>query len=172
MPLAQSKSDYPNGQCAVITSLKVFATQWKPCILCFLADQPLRYNALYRAIPNISRKMLSQHLHEMDLDGLLTRVSYDAKRQRVEYGLTGKGFSLLPLMEQLQDWGLKYAGGVGSIREMLDAIHASDIRLQHIQEEKILSQQDLGKTNLLLFSLELDGANAAHRIVFVEIQFP
>jgi DNA-binding HxlR family transcriptional regulator len=123
LPLVQSKSDYPNGQCAVIASLKVFATKWKPCILCFLSDQPLRYNALYRAIPNISRKMLSLHLQEMELDGLLTRVSYDAKQQRVEYSLTTKGRSLLPLMEHLEDWGLKHVTGVRSIREMLDAMH-------------------------------------------------
>ncbi|WP_160143460.1 winged helix-turn-helix transcriptional regulator [Chryseolinea soli] len=127
LPLSQSKSVYENEQCSVIAALKLFATKWKPCIICFLAEHPLRYNALYRAIPNISRKMLSLHLDEMERDGLLTRVLFDSKLQRVEYRLSPKGLSLLPLMEQLQDWGLENVPGSLSIREMLDATRTGDL---------------------------------------------
>ena len=107
--------------CSVIATLKLFATKWKPCILCYLLETPMRYNDLYRIIPNISRKMLSLHLKEMEEDGLIVRVQYDYKLQRVEYSLTEKGKSLFPILEHLQNWGLSNLKGVVSMREMVEA---------------------------------------------------
>jgi DNA-binding HxlR family transcriptional regulator len=43
-------------QCSVIAAIKAFGTKWKPCVLCYLTEKPMRYNELYRIIPNISRK--------------------------------------------------------------------------------------------------------------------
>src|SRR5688500_11291088 len=84
-------------RCSVISTLRLFATKWKPCILSYLAEQPMRYNELYRIIPNISRKMLSAHLKELETDALILRTQYDDKLQRVEYSLSERGKSLLPL---------------------------------------------------------------------------
>jgi DNA-binding HxlR family transcriptional regulator len=122
-------------QCSVIAALKMFATKWKPCILCYLIDQPLRYNDLYRIIPNISRKMLSVHLNELENDGLIIRTQYDIKLQRVEYSLSEKGRSLLPVLEQLQNWGLQHIDSVLPIRQMLDLTNNkrdSDIHVAQI----------------------------------------
>ena len=119
LPAKKSTSTRFNGQCSVIATLKLFGTKWKPCILCYLAEKPMRYNELYRIIPNISRKMLSGHLKELEINALIARVQYDNKLQRVEYGLSEKGKSLLPLLEQLQNWGLSNIKDVFSIREML-----------------------------------------------------
>lgn len=121
LPARKSTTLISNEQCSVIATLKLFATKWKPCILCFLSDRPLRYNDLYRIIPNISRKMLSEHLRELERDGLILRTQYDPKRQKVEYALTDKGHSLLPLLEQLQNWGMNHLNNVLTIRQMLDA---------------------------------------------------
>ena len=107
-------------QCSVIATLKVFATKWKPCILCYLGEKAMRYNELYRIIPNISRKMLSEHLKELETDQLIQRIQYDHKLQRVEYSLTEKGRSLMPVLDALQDWGMDNIKGSLSIREMLD----------------------------------------------------
>src|SRR6185312_16196644 len=74
-----------NYRCAVIATLRLFATKWKPCIICYLAEQPMRYNDLYRIIPNISRKILSEHLKELEFDRIVARKQYDEKLQRVEY---------------------------------------------------------------------------------------
>ena len=109
-----------NYHCSVIATLRLFAAKWKPCIICYLAEKPMRYNELYRIIPNISRKVLSEHLNELENDSLLTRFEFDHKKQRVEYSLTERGMSLLPVMQQLQDWGLKNLRNVKSIRQMLD----------------------------------------------------
>ncbi len=106
-------------RCSVIATLKVFATKWKPCILCYLSAGPLRYNQLHRIIPNISRRMLSEHLRQLEKDDLIARRSFDRKDQRVEYSLTEKGRSLMPLLEEIQNWGLQHLDGVASIRQML-----------------------------------------------------
>ncbi|MEP6951747.1 MAG: helix-turn-helix domain-containing protein [Ginsengibacter sp.] len=101
--------------------------KWKPCILCYLAEKPMRYNERYRIIPNISRKMLSEHLKELEINTLITRVQYDDKLQRIEYGLSEKGESLLPVLEQLQNWGLSNIKNVLSIREMLTVSMAQNM---------------------------------------------
>jgi DNA-binding HxlR family transcriptional regulator len=108
-------------RCSVIAALKVFATKWKPCILCYLWEQPLRYNQLYRLIPNISRRMLSEHLGQLIKDRLIIRRSFDRKNQHVEYSLTEKGRSLMPVLEEIQNWGMQHLDGVASIRQMLTA---------------------------------------------------
>lgn len=107
-------------QCSVIATLRLFAAKWKPCILCYLAEQPMRYNELYRIIPNISRKMLSEHLKELEANGLIIRTQYDDKLQRVEYDLSERGRSLMPILEHLQNWGLANLENVLSIHQMLE----------------------------------------------------
>ena len=107
------------ARCSVIATLKLFATKWKPCILCYLSARSLRYNELHRAIPNISRKMLSEHLRELEQDHLIIRHQHDPKNQRVEYMLSDLGRSLLGILTQLQDWGIEHLNGVTSIQDML-----------------------------------------------------
>ena len=117
----KSSTNILNYQCSVIATLKLFATKWKPCILCYLAEKQMRYNELFRIIPNISRKILSEHLKELETDRLIVRVQYDDKLQRVEYSLSEKGKSLLPVLDQLKNWGLSNIKNVMSIPEMLRA---------------------------------------------------
>jgi len=119
LPAKKSTSTIPLNQCSVIAALKLFATKWKPCIICYLAKKAMRYNELYRIIPNISRKMLSEHLKELENDALIVRCQCDKKMQCVEYSLSQKGASLLPLLEHLQDWGLTNIKNVLSIQEMV-----------------------------------------------------
>jgi DNA-binding HxlR family transcriptional regulator len=119
LPAKKSTSTIPLNQCSVIATLKLFATKWKPCIICYLAKKTMRYNELYRIIPNISRKMLSEHLKELENDALIVRCQCDKKMQCVEYSLSQKGASLLPLLEHLQDWGLTNIKNVLSIQEMV-----------------------------------------------------
>jgi DNA-binding HxlR family transcriptional regulator len=119
LPVRKSVTPDLNHSCSVIATLKLFATKWKPCIICYLAARPMRYNELFNIIPNISRKMLSEHLKEMEASDLIIRIQYDEKLQKVEYRLSEKGRSLLPILEHLQDWGMENLKGVLSIREMV-----------------------------------------------------
>jgi DNA-binding HxlR family transcriptional regulator len=119
LPVRKRKSTLANQRCAVIAALRVFATKWKPCILCYLAERPVRYNELYRIIPNISRKMLSEHLKELEKDSLITRTQLDNKKQHVEYALSEKGKSLLGILEELERWGIENLKDVVSIKKMI-----------------------------------------------------
>jgi len=119
LPMKKRSVNLTDHKCSVITTLRIFAAKWKPCILCYLGEQPMRYNELYRMVPNISRKMLSGHLKEMESDGLIVRKQFDPKKQHVEYLLSEKGVSLLHILEDIQDWGLHNLPGVLSIREMI-----------------------------------------------------
>ena len=119
LPALKERKPVLDPPCSVIATLKLFATKWKPCILCYLMEKPRRYNELFRIIPNISRKMLSEHLAELIRDALIVRTQYDLKRQRVEYRLSEKGKTLLPLLTQIQHWGMEHLQGVLSIREMI-----------------------------------------------------
>lgn len=119
LPAKKSTNTIPLNQCSVIATLKLFATKWKPCIICYLAKKSMRYNELYRIIPNISKKMLSEHLKELENDALIVRCQCDKKKQRVKYSLSQKGASLLPLLEHLQNWGLTNIKNVLSIQEMV-----------------------------------------------------
>lgn len=112
-----NKPAIPN--CAVIESLKILSGKWKPCILCYLQQQTLRYSELERLIPNVSRKMLSAQLRELEQDGLLTRRHYAVIPPKVEYSLTIKGKSLLPVLEMLQNWSLEHYPTTKSMAEML-----------------------------------------------------
>lgn len=119
LPVRKNSGTMELGRCAVTATLKQFATKWKPCIISYLAVKPLRYNQLYRAIPNISRKMLSQHLDELEADELIIRTPYDRKLQHVEYKLSPKGLSVLGLFTTLEHWGLANLPGVLSIDQMV-----------------------------------------------------
>ncbi len=132
LPAKNRASLHFDRQCAVIAALRMFATKWKPCIICYLSEGSMRYNELYRAIPNISRKMLSDQLRELESDGLITRVQYDRKLQQVSYHLSGKGKSLMPLMEQLQNWGLAHISHVLSISDMIAASKTPAADLQSV----------------------------------------
>lgn len=115
----RQSAGYNVYRCALTAALKVFSTKWKPCIICYLSARPMRYNELFRIIPNISRKMLSEHLRELENDELIIRKQYDPKKQHVEYLLSEKGRSLLGILEAVQDWGLQHINGVLSIRDMM-----------------------------------------------------
>ena len=92
----------------LLTAINVIGGKWKTIILYMLYDQTLRFGELKKSIPNITQKMLTQQLRELEVDGLVTRVAYNEIPPRVEYSLTKKGDSLMPIFNHLNDWELKY----------------------------------------------------------------
>ncbi|WP_159476781.1 helix-turn-helix domain-containing protein [Dyadobacter sp. 3J3] len=93
--------------CPFIFALSLMGKRWKPAILWKMTEGIYRFGELKRAIPPISEKMLTQHLRELEADGLLTRTIYPEMPPRVEYALTKLGWSLQPILEQLNLWGEK-----------------------------------------------------------------
>ena len=87
-------------------TLSLIGGKWKMVILYLLYDHKVvRYNELQRLIGGITYKTLSTQLKELEADGLICRVEYPQIPPKVEYSLSEKGMSLLPIMDAMCDWG-------------------------------------------------------------------
>ncbi|WP_193751445.1 winged helix-turn-helix transcriptional regulator [Bacillus coahuilensis] len=90
----------------VEAALEVIGGKWKVVILCHLIDHgTLRTSELKRRMPNITQKMLTQQLRELERDGVLRRIVYNQVPPKVEYELTDYGNSLNPALKMLCSWG-------------------------------------------------------------------
>lgn len=72
-----------------------------------------RFNELRRAVPNVTRRMLTRQLRELERDGVIHRQVYAEVPARVEYSLTAFGSSLGPILMAMSDWGERYHGLAG-----------------------------------------------------------
>lgn len=89
-------------------TLSVIGGKWKMVIIYLLAEnQPVRFNELKRQIGSITFKILSSQLKELESDGLINRKEYPQIPPKVEYRLTSKAETLLPVLEGLCEWGAK-----------------------------------------------------------------
>jgi len=89
----------------VEATMRIIGGKWKPIILCHLKHGTMRTGQLRRAIPNITQKMLTQQLRELEDDGIITRKVYNQIPPKVEYSLTDYGHSLNKILEDLCVWG-------------------------------------------------------------------
>ncbi|KRK50920.1 transcriptional regulator [Companilactobacillus kimchii DSM 13961 = JCM 10707] len=88
-------------------TMRIIGGKWKPIILCHLKHGIMRTGELRRAIPNITQKMLTQQLRELEDDGIINRKVYSQIPPKVEYSLTDYGESLNKILEDLCVWGEK-----------------------------------------------------------------
>ncbi|CDN41547.1 hypothetical protein BN871_AI_00580 [Paenibacillus sp. P22] len=93
---------------AVEAALEAIGGKWKPVILFHLTFGMKRNGQLLRLIPDITQKVLTQQLRELQHSGIVRRISYDEIPPRVEYDLTGFGRTLEPLLHSMCLWGESY----------------------------------------------------------------
>ena len=87
-------------------TLSLIAGKYKPVILyCLMEYEPVRFNEMQRYLKKITDKTLSQHLKELEADGLIVRKVYPQIPPKVEYSLTDRGHSLMEVLDKLCDWG-------------------------------------------------------------------
>lgn len=87
-------------------TLSIIHGKWKIRMLYLLSVNPvLRYGELKLEMPSITHKMLAKQLKEMETDGLVKREEYMQIPPKVEYSLTEKGKSLIPLINDICTWG-------------------------------------------------------------------
>lgn len=109
-------------ECPVETSLELISGKWKPRLLWKLHQQPvIRFGEFRRAMPEITPKMLTQQLRELERDGLVTRRVFAEVPPHVEYSLSGFGETLQPVLEAIAAWGLTQHSAVRSIIEQQSA---------------------------------------------------
>ncbi|MEJ1990706.1 MAG: helix-turn-helix domain-containing protein [Maritimibacter sp.] len=90
--------------CPVRNLLDHIAAKWTTLIINELSDGPKRFNAIARALPDISKRMLTQSLRDLERDGLISREVFPTKPPSVEYKLTPLGASLMTPLGALIDW--------------------------------------------------------------------
>ncbi|MFF7445515.1 MULTISPECIES: winged helix-turn-helix transcriptional regulator [unclassified Streptomyces] len=94
--------------CGIDAALDVVSGKWKGLILWELDTHGVRrFAELRRGLPGVSEKMLTQHLREMEEDGLVHRKVYAEVPPRVEYSLTEHGHTLNQALEPLGAWGVE-----------------------------------------------------------------
>ena len=95
-------------QCPVRNVLSRIGDRWSLLVLLALHDKAgtMRFSDLCRTIPDVSQKMLTSTLRKLEADDLLSRTIYPEMPPRVEYKLTKRGLTLIPLLNQLVDWSL------------------------------------------------------------------
>jgi len=91
--------------CPIRNVLSRFADKWSLLILCRLqAKGKMRYTEISKSIPDISQKMLTSTLKQLQQDHLLKRKAYAEIPPRVEYSLTELGLSLMPIIGEMIEW--------------------------------------------------------------------
>jgi DNA-binding HxlR family transcriptional regulator len=94
--------------CPVKLTTDVIGGKWKPLILFYLESGTKRFGELQKLIPGMTKKMLTQHLRDLERDGIIRRKVYAVVPPKVEYSLTKHGESLKPILKLMSAWGEKH----------------------------------------------------------------
>ena len=94
--------------CPVETTLTLISDKWKVLILRDLLPGTKRFGELKKSVGNVSQKVLTAQLRQMEDSGLLTRTVYPEVPPRVEDTPTELGYSLKPILDAMWNWGEEY----------------------------------------------------------------
>jgi len=94
-----------NIECGFRVALEVMGGKWKPYIIYELVDGHRRPSQLQKAIPKASNRVLTQQLRELLQYGVVERKVVDPVCKHSEYSLTPLGKSLIPIIDQMREWG-------------------------------------------------------------------
>lgn len=127
--------------CPVKLTADVIGGKWKPSILFYLEDGRKRFGELRKRIPGLTKKMLTQHLRELERDQIVHRKVYAVVPPRVEYSLTRHGESLKAILKLMSAWGTKHRARYGIPKTPIRAAktYATMRRLPASVEEKLAS---------------------------------
>jgi DNA-binding HxlR family transcriptional regulator len=101
--------------CAMDVTMRYIGGKWKTVVLWYLRKDKKRFSELRKLIPNITEKMLSLQLKDLEKDGVVTRKVYPEVPPRVEYYLTPFGKSMIPMLEEIAKWGRHLSETKGKI---------------------------------------------------------
>lgn len=103
--------------CPVEATADIIGGKWKAVILYYLFRGPKRFNELRRLLPEVTQRMLTLQLRELEQDGIVHREIYKEVPPKVEYSLTEFGASLGPIIVQMLDWGEHYMEQIQARKE-------------------------------------------------------
>lgn len=96
--------------CNMTYAVQMIGGRWKILIIVSLEKAPKRYGEIKKAIPGLTERMLTLQLREMEEDGLVKRTVFAEVPPRVEYELTSSARELLPICNDLHEWGTRHRG--------------------------------------------------------------
>jgi DNA-binding HxlR family transcriptional regulator len=109
------------NDCPVRDVLDSVGGKWTSLMILGLADGARRFSQLRRFIPDISQRMLTQTLRDLQRDGYITRTVYPTQPPSVEYALTPLGHSFLALLRSLVHWSTENHDAIRAARAVYDA---------------------------------------------------
>ena len=101
-----TKDEMPS--CPVATTVRLIGSKWKLLIMRNVFIRSWRFNELKKNLEGISQKVLTDSLRSMEEDGIIIRTVYAEVPPRVEYTLSELGYSMKPIMDSMEQWGLNY----------------------------------------------------------------
>jgi DNA-binding HxlR family transcriptional regulator len=108
------------ANCPVRDVIQTISGRWSSLIMMALAEQPYRFGALRRLVPDISQRMLTQTLQDLQRDGYVHREVFATKPPSVEYSLTDLGRSMYEPLSTLLQWAERNHGAVRAARADFD----------------------------------------------------
>ena len=99
---------YKRDLLAIQDSMEIIQGRWKMSIIALLCNGEFRYSELERGLPKITPRMLSKELRELEINGLILRTVYDSRPIKVTYKLADYGYTLVPLIIELTNWGKQH----------------------------------------------------------------
>ena len=114
MDIADKIVDAHFPECPIRNVIARIGDRWSILILLTLepAKQPMRFKEIQQAIPEISQKMLTRTLRDLEADGLVIRHAYAEVPPRVEYELTNRARTLTPHLNALVQWAAANLSGI------------------------------------------------------------
>ena len=112
----------PASDCPVRGVLDKISDKWSMLLVMTLASGPKRFNQLRREVPDISQKMLTQTLRDLQRDGMVARRVFDTKPPSVEYRLTPLGESIIVPFGHLIQWAGENHPSIDASRVAFDAL--------------------------------------------------
>jgi DNA-binding HxlR family transcriptional regulator len=97
------------NSCGMAYTLNVIGGRWKAAILHRLLKGKMRYKDLKEQLPDVSERMLSLHLKQLEKDGIIERIVDHETPRLIEYTLSNEGWSLEPLLDLMSKWGEAHA---------------------------------------------------------------
>ena len=103
----RKNKDFNPNNCGVTHFLNRIGGKWKVLIVYGISANVNRFSLLQKRIPDISKQMLVNQLRELEEDGIIDRIIFAQIPPRVEYKITAYGMSLMPIINVIQEWGVK-----------------------------------------------------------------
>jgi DNA-binding HxlR family transcriptional regulator len=103
----RKNKDFNPHNCGVTHFLNRIGGKWKVLIIYAISKNANRFSLLQKVMPDISKQMLVNQLRELEEDKIIERIIYAEIPPRVEYKMTKYGKSLMPVIDVIQQWGLK-----------------------------------------------------------------